>query len=70
MVLDGLDLDRLGKEALDIADDANRHQHHVGLDGRLARGCLDLGLDPLEVFSIFVVFDLVKMFSPFCDRLL
>ncbi len=46
VVLDDLQLEVVGDEPLDIAQNADRHQHHLGLDGDLALGRLELGLDP------------------------
>ncbi len=46
VVLDDLQLEVVGDESLDIAENADGHEHHVGLDRDLSLGRLELGLDP------------------------
>src|SRR5262249_60051078 len=50
VILDQLDLHARGPEALDVGDDADGHEHDLGLDGPGALGGLDLGPDARRTF--------------------
>ena len=57
VVLDDLDLQVVGEEALDVAEHADGHQHHSASTTVFPLGVSISALTPLSVFSTLVVFE-------------